>query len=133
LEIRDCRHKLQDWSGQDVRYFSFPYGLQSNMSQAAVDTVYEAGFDGFVSAYGAWNFVGNDYFHIRRIHAVREIELLQNWLTLDPRKIYWEQTYAYVDPTTNPALQASQHTNHLPVIAANDSHGMNPQSESCVS
>jgi peptidoglycan/xylan/chitin deacetylase (PgdA/CDA1 family) len=132
FEIRDSRHKLQDWSGQAVRFFSFPYGMQWNMSQAAIDTIYESGFDGFVSAYGAWNKIGSDHFHIRRIHAFRGICHLQNWLTLDPRKIYWEPEFPFVDPTSNPALNQAQPASPMPICVPGNPTGLSSQSESLV-
>jgi glycosyltransferase involved in cell wall biosynthesis/peptidoglycan/xylan/chitin deacetylase (PgdA/CDA1 family) len=86
MEIGDSRKKLQDWSGQTVDYFAFPYGLPTNISPAAIDAVVAAGYRGFVSAYGDWNWTGNGARHLRRIHADPDLSLLQNWLTLDPRK-----------------------------------------------
>ena len=86
-EIVDSRHRLQDWTGQSIDYFAFPYGQPENISQAAIDVVIEAGFRGFVSAYGGWNWPGEDDFHLQRIHGDPGIARLSNWLTLDPRKL----------------------------------------------
>jgi len=87
LEISDSRKKLQDWTGQEVAYFAFPYGLPKNMSQAAIDMVFESGYRAFVSAYGGLNFPGGDAFHISRFHGECGTASLHNWLTMDPRKI----------------------------------------------
>ncbi len=95
-EIVDSRKKLQDLSGQPVRYFAFPYGMPENMSADAIDTVYEAGFDGFASAYGDWNFVGDDSYHIRRIHGNQGLQSIANWLSLDPRKFRRKLHMAYL-------------------------------------
>lgn len=97
-EIIDSRKRLQDWTGQSVRYFSFPYGMPKNMSQAAVDIVYEAGFEGFCSAYGALNWADGDGFHLQRIHASDHVASLKNWLSLDPRKVFDARRFIYIDP-----------------------------------
>lgn len=98
-EISGSAHQLEDWLGVRVRHFAFPFGLPRNTSQLAVDVIAEHGFEGFCTAYGAWNWpVGSRYhpaaeaatagIHIRRIHADPGIERLKNWLTLDCRKLY---------------------------------------------
>ncbi len=86
-EIGDVRKRLQDWTGQSIRYFAFPYGMMKNMNQAAIDAVFEAGFESFVSAYGGMNRPGDSPYHIRRIHGDPGIAALKNWLTFDPRKV----------------------------------------------
>jgi peptidoglycan/xylan/chitin deacetylase (PgdA/CDA1 family) len=85
-EIVDARHRLQDWTGQSIDFFAFPYGQKSNMSQAAVDIVLEAGFKGYTSAYGAWNWTNSSDQQIRRIHGDARMDRFLNWLELDPRK-----------------------------------------------
>ena len=45
----------------------------------------EAGFLGVCSAYGGWNEMGDDAFHLQRIHGDPNIERMKNWLTYDPR------------------------------------------------
>lgn len=85
-EISDVRKKLQDWTGQPIYYFAFPYGLPSNVSQRAIDIVFESGFLAFVSAAGGFNFPGGDHRHLQRIHADPGMAALTNWLTYDPRK-----------------------------------------------
>jgi peptidoglycan/xylan/chitin deacetylase (PgdA/CDA1 family) len=97
-EIRDARHRLQDWTGQSIDYFAFPYGMPCNVSQAAIDVVYESGFHGFVSAYGGWNWPGEDDFHLQRIHGDPGMESLTNWLTLDPRKLRRGSQIVYTKP-----------------------------------
>lgn len=82
-------HGLEDFRGElgmPVRYFAFPYGMPQNMPIAAIQSVYTAGFDGFCSAFGAYNFPGQDSFHIRRIHGDAEMSRFKNWLTFDARK-----------------------------------------------
>ncbi len=86
-ELCDSRKQLQDWSGQSIDYFAFPYGMVHNISQAAIDIVIEAGYQAFMSAYGAWNFPTGDDFHLQRFHGDPCTERLHNWLTLDPRRM----------------------------------------------
>ena len=73
--------------GREVRYFAFPYGMHKNLSVEAFDVAFNAGYYGVCSAYGGYNFPGDDAFHLRRIHADPELVRLKNWLTVDPRKV----------------------------------------------
>lgn len=45
----------------------------------------KAGFLGVCSAYGGWNCVGADEFHIQRIHGDPSFSRIRNWMTYDPR------------------------------------------------
>ena len=64
-----------------------PYGTPDKMSQEAFRVACLAGYEGVCSAYGAYNFPGQDPFHIRRIHADLEFVRFKNWMTFDPRKL----------------------------------------------
>ena len=86
-EITDVRKRLQDWTGQSIDFFAFPYGLRTNISQAAIDMVFESGFKCFVSAAGGMNMPGQNSSHLQRIHGDPGMAAFKNWLTLDPRKI----------------------------------------------
>jgi peptidoglycan/xylan/chitin deacetylase (PgdA/CDA1 family) len=86
-EISDSRKKLQDWSQQSVSYFAFPFGLAKNISQRAIDCVFEAGFECFLSAAGGQNWPGFDADHLQRVHGDPGVAALANWLTFDPRKL----------------------------------------------
>ena len=68
-EIVGCKHELEDMLGREVRYFAFPYGLHENLSTEAFRVARGAGYRGVCSAYGGYNFPGDDPFHLRRIHA----------------------------------------------------------------
>ena len=54
--------------GQSV-YFSFPFGLPHNLNARAFQMAFEYGYEAVCSAYGDYNFPGDDPFHIRRIHV----------------------------------------------------------------
>lgn len=87
-EITDVRKRLQDWTGQAVNYFAFPYGLKKNISQQAIDTVFDSGFKCFLSAMGGVNHPGQNASHLQRIHGDPGMSTLKNRLTFDPRKIH---------------------------------------------
>jgi peptidoglycan/xylan/chitin deacetylase (PgdA/CDA1 family) len=85
-EVVTAGEELQSVIGHPVRYFSFPYGLPANLNLRAVHLAYEHGYEAVCSAYGDYNFPGDDPFHLRRIHA-DDMLRLKNWLTIDPRKM----------------------------------------------
>lgn len=87
-EITDVRKRLQDWTGQSIDYFAFPYGLSKNFSQEAVDVVFESGFKCFMSAAGGYNWPGQHIGHLQRIHGDPGAAAMKNWLTIDPRKLH---------------------------------------------
>jgi peptidoglycan/xylan/chitin deacetylase (PgdA/CDA1 family) len=97
-EIVDAKQELEQIIGQAVRYFAFPFGLPAQLTQAAIEVIHEAGFDGFCSAFGGYNLVGRDSFHIRRCHADPEFARLKNWLTFDRRKSAREPSIRYFLP-----------------------------------
>ncbi len=108
-EIVDVRKKLQDWTCQSIDYFAFPYGLPHNISQAAIDMVFEAGFKAFTSAAGGYNLPGADHRHLQRIHGDPGMASLRNWLTFDPRKTMRPSPIQYQHPP-NPSTAANSKT-----------------------
>jgi peptidoglycan/xylan/chitin deacetylase (PgdA/CDA1 family) len=86
-EIVGSKHDLEQALQREVRYYAFPYGQPSDLSTAAFQIAYQAGYRGVCSAFGGYNFPGDDPFHLRRIHADCELVRLKNWLTVDPRKL----------------------------------------------
>jgi peptidoglycan/xylan/chitin deacetylase (PgdA/CDA1 family) len=98
LELEDTRKRLQDWTGQPINHFAFPYGQLQNISQAAIDVVCEAGYQSFCSAFGGWNHPGEDDFHLHRFHGDPCTRALRNWLTLDPRKLNIHKSLVYRKP-----------------------------------
>ncbi|MEM9646022.1 MAG: polysaccharide deacetylase family protein [Planctomycetota bacterium] len=85
-EIVHGKQDLEDMIGRPVRYFAVPFGLPRQLHPVVIDTIHEAGFDGFCSAFGAYNVPGNDSFHLRRFHGDPEFARLENWLSFDPKK-----------------------------------------------
>jgi peptidoglycan/xylan/chitin deacetylase (PgdA/CDA1 family) len=87
-ELAVAREELSVAAGRQVRYFSFPFGLHANLSCQAFTLAAQCGYAGVCSAYGGYNYPGDDPFHVHRIPAVCEMLRLKNWLTADPRKIH---------------------------------------------
>jgi len=86
-EIVGSKHDLERALEREVSYFAVPYGLPADLSTAAFQIAYNAGYHGVCSAYGDYNLPGDDPFHLRRVHADCELVRLKNWLTVDPRKL----------------------------------------------
>jgi peptidoglycan/xylan/chitin deacetylase (PgdA/CDA1 family) len=109
-EIFDVRKRLQDWTGQSIEYFAFPYGLKNNISQEAIDCVFESGYRCFVSAAGGLNLPGQDADHLQRIHGDPGMGAFKNWLTFDPRKTQLPSPISYSKPQIlNRAVESSKH------------------------
>ncbi|HBJ37044.1 MAG TPA: xylanase [Planctomycetaceae bacterium] len=94
-EIIDAKSQLADLIGKPIRYFAFPFGLPNQLTPQAISMVHESHMLGFCSAYGAYNLVGQDPFHIRRIHGDCDFERLDNWLSFDKRKLLNQPTVEY--------------------------------------
>ena len=90
-EIIDAAVEFREHLGRPVRYFAFPYGMPQNIPSAGIQAVREAGFDGFCSAFGAYNIPGQDPLHIRRLHGDPDMARFRNWLSFDPRKLRMDQ------------------------------------------
>ena len=86
-EVVTAGRELAQIVGRPIRYFAFPYGLQTNMTAEAFYVARQAGYLGVCSAYGGYNFPGDDPFHIQRFHADPAWIRWKNYVTVDPRKI----------------------------------------------
>jgi peptidoglycan/xylan/chitin deacetylase (PgdA/CDA1 family) len=105
-EIVGSKRELETAIGCNVRYFAFPYGKHENLSAAAFRIAFEAGFEGVCSAYGGYNFPGNDAFHLRRFHADSEFIRFKNWLTVDPRKLRNQTDFELGDFRATPGRES---------------------------
>ena len=85
-EVIVAGEQLQQVIGKQIRYFAFPTGMPENMSRAAVLMAKRQGLAGVCSAFGAYNFSGDDAFHLRRIHGDPIMARIKNWIGYDPRK-----------------------------------------------
>jgi peptidoglycan/xylan/chitin deacetylase (PgdA/CDA1 family) len=84
-ELVDSKRAIEDFIGHPVRYFAFPYGQRGNLSAAAFSLGRAAGYWGMCSAYGGYNLIGEDAFHLQRFHGDPNLEYLKTWLDFDPR------------------------------------------------
>jgi peptidoglycan/xylan/chitin deacetylase (PgdA/CDA1 family) len=105
-EIVVARDELEQIIGQRVAYFAFPYGQHSHLRSAAVSLARDHGYDGVCSAYGGFNFPGDDPFHLQRIHVDDDMIGMKNWVTVDPRKLRSTTRYQVPAPV-GPAVVAS--------------------------
>ena len=87
-EVVAAGEELRAALGRPVRYFAFPYGQRANLNPAAFALAREAGYEGVCSAYGGFNYPGDDAFHLQRIAVDDNMITLKNWATMDPRKAH---------------------------------------------
>jgi peptidoglycan/xylan/chitin deacetylase (PgdA/CDA1 family) len=102
-EVAAAREDLQQALGQAVRYFAFPFGQYANLSREAFEIARQAGYEGVCSAYGGFNFPGDDAFHLQRIAVDDDMIGLKNWVTGDPRKLRTPR-FAYQSAETEAQL-----------------------------
>lgn len=112
-EIVTAGQELSQLVEQRINYFAFPYGQLNNLTTEAFQVAREGGYCGVVSAYGGYNFPGDDAFHLQRIHADPEMTRFRNWMTVDPRKI------ALVEPMQT---QVAGMTSQLPEMPNGAAH-----------
>ncbi|MHC4401952.1 MAG: polysaccharide deacetylase family protein [Planctomycetota bacterium] len=93
-EVVTARDDLQQAIGRPVRYFAFPFGLPRNLSKPAFALARRSGYRAVCSAYGGYNFPGDDPFHLQRAHGDPELARIKNTATVDPRKV-WMPRYEY--------------------------------------
>jgi peptidoglycan/xylan/chitin deacetylase (PgdA/CDA1 family) len=96
-EIVGARDELQEALGCPIRYFAFPFGQHANLSRAAFEMAETTGFDAVVSAYGGYNFPGDDSFHLQRPCVDGPESRLKNWVTVDPYRLWSIKRYQYRD------------------------------------
>lgn len=84
-EVISATREMEELIQKPIRYFAFPYGLRENLNPAVFRLLQEHGFKGACSAYGGLNYMGDDAFHLQRIHGDPCLARMKNWLTLDPR------------------------------------------------
>jgi len=95
-EVVGARDELQDALDCPIRYFAFPFGQHENLSPAAFALAASAGYEGVVSAYGGYNFPGDDSFHLQRPCVDGPEMKLKNAVMLDPYKLWKISRYQYI-------------------------------------
>lgn len=113
-EIITAKADLEAMVEQSVQYFAVPFGFPPQMRPAVFETARRCGIVGVCSAYGAYNLIGQDSFHIRRYHGDPEFIRLKNWLSFDPRKVGIEPALPMNDILVAPEIpkvdpQPSEH------------------------
>lgn len=86
-EVAGSGKELETLLDRPVRYFAFPFGQHENLTSQAFQLARQAGYEAVCSAYGGYNFPGDDPFHLQRIHADDDMIRLKNRATVDPRLI----------------------------------------------
>ena len=86
-EVVEAGQELRNHLQCPIRYYAVPYGQPGQLLPAVFDLARQAGYQGVCSAYGEYNFPGDDPFHLRRIHGDGDLILLKNRATFDPRKL----------------------------------------------
>lgn len=84
-EVITATDELEQLIGRKINYFAFPFGHHENMQASIFHLLKQHGIKGICSAYGGWNEIGGDAFHIQRLHGDPNFARIQNWLTFDPR------------------------------------------------
>ena len=90
-EIVLAKRELAEAIGRPVRYFAFPFGMKPNLNDAAAAMARADGIECIVSAYGGYNYFGDDAFHLQRCHGDPELLRLRNAITYDPRHLRKEK------------------------------------------
>ncbi len=106
-EIIDAASELAHWIGRPVRYFAFPYGMPEQLTPAAIQATIDAGMIGFCSAFGGYNFPGQDAFHIRRFHGDPDTGRFLNWISFDAKKVKREPAIVSPAPPAPPVTTES--------------------------
>ncbi len=107
-EVISAREELQKSLGHSIRYFAVPYGLHANLSKAVFALSAAAGYAGVCSAYGGFNFPGDDPFHLQRIPSGACMIQMKNWVTVDPRKLRTPRFEYRTPPVGVPCETASE-------------------------
>jgi peptidoglycan/xylan/chitin deacetylase (PgdA/CDA1 family) len=100
-EVVTAGEELQRAIGQAVRYFAFPYGGHAHLNPRVFHLAYDAGYEAVCSAYGGYNFPGDDAFHLQRICVDGPPIRMKNWVTIDPWKERRVRRFFY-GPETRP-------------------------------
>jgi peptidoglycan/xylan/chitin deacetylase (PgdA/CDA1 family) len=84
-EVVDARDELETYLEKPIRYFSFPLGTHESLNDEVFRLAKRFGFDGVCSAYGGYNEIGGDSFHLHRIPADPCFDRFRCGTSLDPR------------------------------------------------
>jgi len=91
-EVITATREMEEVIGGSIKHFAFPYGQIDNLNARVFQMCKEHGFSSVSSAYGGFNQIGDDPFHVRRFHGDPSLARIKNWLTHDPR---WDNHVGY--------------------------------------
>lgn len=100
-EVVVSKTDLEQVLGRPVRFFAFPFGQRRNLSPRAFEIGKQAGYWGMCSAYGGYNEMGGDAFHLQRFHGDPDLNYLRCWLDFDPR-VRRRRPYEYLVEADTP-------------------------------
>lgn len=86
-EIVHAGKELEDCLGRGVPHFAFPFGQHQNMTRRGFELCREHGYQAVCSAYGGMNAIGEDSFHLQRIHGDPSLARIKNWLSYSQRQM----------------------------------------------
>jgi len=86
-EIVDAGKELEDHLGRSVPHFAFPFGQYQNMTRRGFELCRQTGYRAVCSAYGGMNAIGQDSFHLQRIHGDPSLARIKNWLSYSQRQM----------------------------------------------
>lgn len=104
-EVITATRELEAVIEKPIRYFAFPFGKHENLNPVVFHLLKECGFLGVCSAFGGWNEIGGDAFHLQRIHGDPVFSRLSNALTYDPRVARIPHFDYSIDPTDKQTLE----------------------------
>lgn len=107
-EMVTARNDLENALAAPIRYFAFPFGEHHNLSRTAFRLAREAGYAGVCSAYGGYNFAGDDPFHIQRRCVDGKSILLKNWALFDPLHLRRIERFEYQPDGASHGLAVSE-------------------------
>lgn len=128
-EVVNATRDLEQAIGKKINYFAFPFGQYVNMQASIFHLLKQQGIKGVCSAYGGWNEIGGDSFHIQRVHGDPNFSRMQNWLSFDPRigsveRFDYSETEASIDwdawVKENPNFQNNEPQKPLKADAAEE-------------
>ena len=108
-EVVSAKQELESFLEQKIRHFAFPFGQVENLNEEVFELAKKHGFTTVSSAFGGYNAIGSDGFHLQRIHGDPEIARFRNWITFDPRMLR-VKGYSAPDVSTIEPLKESEMT-----------------------
>ncbi|MEX0866478.1 MAG: polysaccharide deacetylase family protein, partial [Pirellulales bacterium] len=104
-EVIRSSDELAQAVGSRVERFAFPFGQHQNLNGQVFSLLSAHGFTAACSAYGGYNFAGDDVFHLQRMCCDGPAIKTKNFVAIDPYKQWAIPRYAYPSrgPTSDEA------------------------------